>query len=442
MDRRRIGLAAWSAFAAVLVGTAGSARGGPATAPAAKTDPGPCRAARATAARELADRVRGLSAGEAGTVGEVLGQAAGLSLEAAVLAAAESSAPSADGAACTVTVTLSRPALAEALQRLCRRGRISADLSDVALPDGAEALTASARATGSPAPPGPPAVPRAGGLEYFPRAPAAVRDFWQAHVTEAGRRHAEQAAREDAMARLARRIEQVHVTVEQDLAAFVKARSETPADLRGFLRAARERSLAYHADAPVVEAEVTVALRTVYACVKTWVHRLPKPAAADIRRLEELIVAARGESIRQLGVGAAPEKELTKATPAMRRAAAAAAAAPAWVGRSLRQAGSAAVEGEAPQRPAARRGALAAAEAEARAGLARRVAELNAAPDATVAELAGDRPDRRAALLAVLQCARAAAQPRVTDDGRAEVELELGLDELWRLVLDWRMAGE
>jgi hypothetical protein len=276
-------------------------------------------------------------------------------------------------------------------------------------------------------------IPRRSGEEYFGRAAAGARKFWTENVTEDGRATAEAAAREDATARLLKRVRVLPFTADATLADFVKGLGGGEPEIRKLLLAARETRLGYDPAAPVVTVEMEVALRTVYACAKAWLHGQPEPKAADIRRFERLIVRARGATIRQLGIAGPPWAALTAPTAAQLAAIRRASAAPAWFGQGLSQRGSATMAGQAPFAFELRRSAARSAELHARLDLARRVEALKVDARTTVSDWAAGARSARAALLTILEAARPVAEPAFAGPA-VTVDVELPLGPLWRVV--------
>lgn len=267
------------------------------------------------------------------------------------------------------------------------------------------------------------------GLECFDQADNAAKQYWLEHVSDPGRREAESAAREDAMRRLAERIKRLTVDEEASLADFVAGNGKT--DLREFVRGARLAGMRYYRDAPLVEAEMELPLRTVYAALKAWVH-VRRPSRADqIRRLEQRIVDAQG-SIHQLGVGCAEPGQLKKLDPASLAAIALASTAPAWLGESLRKTGRAKIASD--RTADARQSAIRAAEEQARMSLAVAVMELNFTETISLDQLTRRDNVLRTDVVAWLHSAGGADEPKISRD-RVELTLRLPLQPLWRLIL-------
>jgi len=404
------------------------------------------RAARAEAAVGLAAQIQALPLGGQTKVGDFLAESPQLqqALNAFLLGPEPVAARHTDEGFCEVVVELRLADLAAALNEIRARyykGQkfASVDFAGLTRQPEIAPLRQQGRAKAHPALLGEAFIPHITGAGYFDRAGPEVRQFWQEHVTEAGRAAAEARAREDALRRLGERIKDVSIDEQTRLADYVAGGGERGTDTRQFLRGARERGLRYDADAPIAEVEMTVSLRTVYACLKAWA--LLHEPGRDIRPLEQLVAAARSASIRQAGIGSPDEGQLKTKDAQILRSLALVKSAPDWVGRSLRETGRAAFPAGAGDREAAREQAARAAEWHARAALAGRLEELPAAEETTVGQLAGQDKNARAALLAALLDARAVAAPSVAEDGTAEVTLELPLMSVWRLILHWQRQG-
>ena len=272
-------------------------------------------------------------------------------------------------------------------------------------------------------------IPARPDSDFFPRADTATKRFWLGHVTEAARAEAESAATKDVMDRLAERIKRVRVD-KDTLAVFVAKRDKKERDFHQFLRARRIKGARYYCDAPLVEVHVEVSLRTIYACVKAWLHSRRAPGR-DIRLLERLIVTAGDLRIRQAAVAAVHEAKLKKSNARILASLRFARSAPDWLGQTLRQTRKA--------KPGASRGeersrAVRAAELDARCVLRARLGQLPITAARRVADLAREDESFRTELAALLQGARRIGKPRAAADGTIKVTVELSLEPLWPMV--------
>lgn len=295
---------------------------------------------------------------------------------------------------------------------------------------GEEVLRSTGRGEVPPALAKAPFIPARAGSDLFPRADAATKQFWLTHVTEATRAEAESAAFKDAMDRMAERIKRVRVD-KDTLAEFVAKRDKTEKDFHQFLRARRIKGARYHRDAPVVEVHVEASLRTVYACVKAWLHSRKAPGQ-EIRLLERLIVASGDLRIRQAGIAAVDEANLKKFDARMLASLRSARSPPDWIGQTLRQTGQATPDASQAD---GRSRAIRAAELDARCVLAARLGKLPVTAATRVADLARKDEGFRTKLLALLQTARRVGRPETTADGAIRVDVELSLEPLWPMIL-------
>ncbi len=399
------------------------------------------RAARAQAAEKLLTQVRTLDIAAGTTVADFLSESP--RLEEALLGflvGLEETEPARHRqGACTVTLALELDRLAAAMGRIRdqyyrndRFGKV--DFAVIVRREAPAVLRQSATASAPAGVVPPPLLGGLTGLESFDRCDQATRRYWLATVTEAGRRQAEDAARQDALARLARRAGELPVEPGVPLVKFVAAKQED--DLREFVRGARLAGLRYHGDAPVVEAETEIALPLVYAAVKAWVH-VHRPEQTDqIGRLEQRIVEVEG-AVGQSGVGWAELAQLKRLDPVALAAIGLYSSRPAWAGELLRCTGRAKL---APAAGAAAERAAAQAEQDARMALAVAAGKLKVTDSLSVGQLSRQQPSFRGSLLAWLQAAQAAGEAKIGPE-QAEVTLELPLAGLWRIVAGEALAG-
>jgi len=432
--------------AVALCASAGAQTTSPASAPTTASAPSSAlaawrtiwahRFARADAESKLARKIAALPLGEGATVEDFLAEAPRRRTALGVLLAGapdEGQARHDARGACEVAVALAPDALTEMLEALRGGFAPSNRFGAADLKAAAKALSATGRGQAPRALLGTVLIPKKSRSEYFGRADAATRRFWNRHVTPAGRLDAEQAAEADARRRLGRQIANLPVGKGTRLIEFIAGDATT--DMGPFLRAARTRRIGYWPDAPVVECEVRVSHRTVYACLKAWAlaHRPRQPKV--IERIEGLIVSAADAEVVRVGAAGVPEKELIKPDAPMRRAAAQARSAPAWLHRVLRTTGRCPIASGATV--AARQQAVRDAELAARVDLAERLMKLRIA-GTTAGDLAARDAAFAAALRAFAHAVRRTGKPNVTAQA-AEVVMELPLAGLWRLAV--RPAG-
>ena len=299
------------------------------------------RSARAAAALGLAQQVEALGVGPAGTLGGLLARSvrAERALVVYLLGAPQAGPPrQRDDGGCTLSLEVTREALAAALERIRQRYDDAGVLKglDFAAIVGAGREVFRHQATGRahPALWSEGWIARRPGAEYFDRAAPSVRAFWEGHVQVEGRLEAEARARRDATRRLTEKVAAVAIKQGVPLGRYLRSNGgPEPSQL---LRAARERALRYYADLPVVEVEMEVSLRTVYACLKGWLH-VHRPDSGDIPLLEERIVAARGAAVRQVGRGWPERRQLKADGERLWRAVERLEPVPEWAGQALRR---------------------------------------------------------------------------------------------------------
>jgi hypothetical protein len=445
-----------ASLAALAAGVLPAAAAGPpaATQPAATqpvaTQPAdvPARrtaylAARADAVEDLAEQVGGLHITAEATVKDFLG---GSETLAAALEAFLSSLPDAgrpsypEQGACKLGMSVRLDAVQAALREIHHRhyegDKFAADAFDgMAAVNDVDELEVTGLGTVRKEFLDAGAVTKRAGRDAALSAKAAK--FWAAHCRPIVRRSLERAARQDAVRRLAERIEAVRITDEATLRQFVATADAPNVDARAFLKGARMTAVRYHDDALVVEVDMDVELRTVYATLRSWGRRHFKGDRAKIGRLEELAIRAEDGSLRETGVGVPAEKDMLQPTPRMRKAAELARAMPLWAPRSLEAVGEASIDAEAAGDARTRAAASRAAQMDARLKLAEQVRGLPVPPSTTVGQLAADDGQFRAALAIFRQSARALPQEGkdAKGAGKVIVAVETDLKPLWNAIL-------
>jgi hypothetical protein len=325
------------------------------------------------------------------------------------------------------------------------------------------------------------------GADYLGRTDVRTREYWRTLGVKA-RSEAETAARQDALARLGRQIKDFPVG-DLTLTQFLSKYDPAGADYAACLHGAVQTGAAYYPDLPVAEVQLQVTPRTVYASLKSWVHA-HKAALGQLTEVEQCIVKASDEPIRQTGIGACQAKtlagpaggrsvddlqkaladnptsipakealaeallarneldkslalwrEIRAAQPANARSATMVnclsalgliQTAPAWAGDTLLVTGTA-----KPAKDGNVRTMIAAAALDAQVGLLTKLRELKMARDTTVGDLAKDDPKFQAAMLTLVQSARPVGKDPVQPDGSAAITLELPLQPLWRFLVYW-----
>ena len=388
------------------------------------------RAARADAAAQLAGKISRLNITPDKTVGEFTGGCTLLpeALAAVAAGAAERGKPAteADGS-CRVELHVS---LAEVVvarkyihENYARGSSISSAYFDrIAGANPQRALTAAGTGKARSALL---SVPRTavGSADFASPSLLAgeARTFWEARVTRQGRGEAARAAREDARRRLAVRIGAVEVDAGLTIGQMVRASGRKDVDMTRFLRGARETGVAYHADAPVVEVEITLPLRKVYMDLKSWARANLRDRPEWISRLERRIIRSDATVVREIGLAAPAGKALQTPSPEADAFAAFVNGAPPWVSQKATRSADAASGMDQ---------ALRLASIDAWIALARQVEALPVTGKATVGELAKGSEAFAGVVRTVLQSATTTRQ-----SGKAGVTLTVELRPLWNAIL-------
>ena len=453
---RTLALAWGSMLGAALAATRPASQTAPSTTATAPVRPPRPRssyhAARANAVGKLVEQVlrlkiapaaattRPASAPAEASVRDFLqdANAGGLALRAFLGGLPDAGEPNyADDGACEVPLRVALADVRAALRHIHRRhskdGRFRVE--DLGNPGAAAGLTeiqATGRGTVREEFAGAePAGKAPGGVARLPKA---AETFWAAHSQREGRRAAERTARLGALRRLTERIRGVHVMPDCALPQFLAASDDPNVDLQVFLKGARRAAVRYHHDALVVDVDMVVPLRTVYASLRSWGKRHFRDDRAKLALLEELTIRAKDVVIRETGQGAPPEHAWRAVTPRIRKAAALAGAMPAWPTRSLKASGTAQIAPGAADRASREAWALRLAETDARLDLARQLRRLPVPPAETLGALT-DRNDRLAAAVGVFEQSARVTARTVAGPKRAEATIEVDLWPLWNAVL-------
>jgi len=387
-------------------------------------------AARADAVRKLAARLADLKITPQVTVRDFAADAngVGMALEAFLSGLQETSEPNyAPDGTCVVHLAVGVEAAAAALRHIHERGHTDprvqgTDFLTMASLSDANALKATGAAGMPAAFGGDRWATRKADARFGP--PPGAATFWKAHCSPTAARAAERAARLDALARLARRIELVHVAPDSTLRGFLAASDDPNVDLRTFLKGARRRAVRYHVAAPIVETDLEIELRAIYAALRSWGRRHFKGDRAKVEHLEKLAIRAADRRLLETGVAVPPDAEIKDPTPEIRRIAALARAMPAWVSRSLKGTGKGANR--------------AAAELAARIDLAERIYRLPVGAARTVGSLAAGNDDLKTAVRICQQAARVRTERKPAAEANVLATAEIELRDLWHAVLHCR----
>jgi len=252
----------------------------------------------------------------------------------------------------------------------------------------------------------------------------AARAFWQERVTPLGRLATIRAARDDAKRRLGERIRGVIVDGELTIGAMIDAAERKDVDLTRFLRGARETSVAHHADALVVEVEITLPLRKVFMDLKSWARANLRDRPEWTTRLERRIIRSDPTVVRETGLAAPTRKALRTPSPQAEAFAAFVNAAPPWISRTVTVSADAASGMDQ---------AIRLASIDTWMALTRQVESLPVEGKTTVGDLAKKDKDFARVVRTVLQSAK-----MVRLSGRRGVALTVELRPLWNAILNGR----
>ncbi len=266
-----------------------------------------------------------------------------------------------------------------------------------------------------------------------------TKAFWAKYSTAFGRKEALRAARANALDRLGDRAKRIHITPETSLEELLDQPGHLEAASRMSIKAARETTVRYHDEALIVEVEVAAKLRTVYAALKAWMEKHRPNDSQTIRRLEQLVLAAKDATIRDVGFGVPSAESIAPDAPTSVIAVAdLVRRSPLWVGRKLRAEGAATIDANAPQPALAREKALKAAETDARQRLREQIGKLKVTPKTSVGGLAAGNEVFRVKVDKLLKTVTVMAESKTISQGRARCEVEITLRPLWDLIVDYQ----
>jgi hypothetical protein len=264
-----------------------------------------------------------------------------------------------------------------------------------------------------------------------------AKDYWSANVTGQGRLLAVRAARVDAMRRLAERIKGVFITSSTTVKDFVAESDDVSVKMETFLAGARETNIRYHDAELIVEVEMQVKLRTVYASLKQWGELHYKGDKLKISQFEELITKAEDIIIRETGMGV-PRKDTLKGQVTLGPIAEVIAAnkVPDWVGQRLKATGAAAIDIKNENKAQAKLMAFRAAELDARRKLAEQLDGLQITSETTVRDFIAQNDEVRTAMLSFQQGAHELEGLRKENaDGTVQTAVEIDLKPLWDMII-------
>ena len=261
--------------------------------------------------------------------------------------------------------------------------------------------------------------------------------FWAKHCTARGRLMAERAARVDGMRKLAERIRGVTIMGRTTVRDFVAESDDVNVSMQAFLRGMREIGTRYHEDELIVEVEMQVKLRTIYASLRTWAQAHYKGDQLKVKALEELTIKAQDKVLKETGMGVPPERYLKRDAPVeIRETVTLATRTPPWVTQPLRATGNGAIDTNDPNKARAKLMAFRAAEIDARRKLAEQIQGLRITSSTSVADFVAQNDEIRTSMLAFQQGVRVLDHTRkVNPDGTAEATVEIDMKPLWNSIL-------
>jgi hypothetical protein len=266
-----------------------------------------------------------------------------------------------------------------------------------------------------------------------------AKAFWMKYCKPQGRLMAIRAARVDGLRRLAERIAGVRIDSQTTVRDFVAESDDINVDMRAFIQGARETGIYYHPDELIVEVEMTVTLRTVYASLKSWGQTHYKGNKVMIEKIEKLTISSEDKEITETGMGVPPEKYLTDAPVEMIAVSNFGANAPDWASQTLRAVGHAAIDTENSNAAQAKLMAFRGAELDARRKLAEELTGLMITSETSVRDFVTENDQIRTAMLTYQQGASVVdGSEKVMEDGTVEVTVEIDLRPFWDLIVFYR----
>jgi len=266
-----------------------------------------------------------------------------------------------------------------------------------------------------------------------------AKAYWLAHVKPQGRLMAVRAARVVAMRRLAERIKGVYITSETTVRDFVAESDDINVSMRAFLRGAREKRIRYHNNELIVEVDVEVTYRSVYANLKSWGEFHFKGDKIKIKKLEKLVVTTKDQILKETGMGIPPERYLRNVGAQSIAVLRTASRVPPWATQSLKVVGAGVVNTENKNAAQAKLMARRAAELDARRKLGERVNGLTITSETTVRDFIAENDRIETTMLAFQQGARVVEGSQKTNkDGTVEVTVEIELKPLWNMIISYQ----
>jgi hypothetical protein len=157
-------------------------------------------------------------------------------------------------------------------------------------------------------------IPQAGLGKIVGWGPRA-KTYWMANVKPQGRLMALRAARIDGMRRLVERIAGTVITSDTVVRDFVTEKDDINSFAQALLVGAREQSIRYHDEEPIVEIEMAVTMQTVIETVKTWSDAHYKGDKVKLKEFEERCTKVENKVITETGMGCVGENFMIGEAP-------------------------------------------------------------------------------------------------------------------------------
>ncbi len=261
-----------------------------------------------------------------------------------------------------------------------------------------------------------------------------AKDYWRANVMPQGRLMAVRAARLDGMRRLVERIAGAQVNSRTLVKDFVTQSDQINSLTEAMLKGAREQSVTYHDNEPVVEVEMSVTMETVWQTVKTWSEEHYKGDKVKLKEFEERTQNVQKQVITETGMGCVAEKYMKEAAPT--DVIATATEAHGWP-TALSETGSAVIDKEKYKLPGqARLMAQRAAEIDARRKLAEKIDSLQIRPHTCVKDFVAEHGSIQTAI-AVFQQGAYVVEGSLKEnaDGTVEITVSIDTQPLWETII-------
>lgn len=403
------------------------------------------RAARADAIRKLAERIKGLHITSETTVKDFVTESDKIqtAMVAYLSGMKESSAPKyMEDGTCEVTMEVTLVDVITTLETI-HKAVYKGDKFKVQdfekMTQTNEIKVIKETGTGAPRPESDTAVPVTGDrpLDSLENLTGKAKQYWLANVMPQGRLMAVRAARVDAMRRLAERIKGVQIASNTTVKDFVAQSDDVNVRMETFLLGARENSITYHDEELIVDVEMQVKLRTVYANLKQWGETHFKGDRGVIKQMEELTVTSEDIIVKETGSGVPPEKYLRgQAQMSPMATMVAQNKLPDWISQTLRANGNAAIDIHNENKAQAKLMAFRAAELDARRKLAEQLDGLQITSNTSVRDFVAQNDDIRTAMLSFQQGAHVVdGSQKLMEDGTAQVVVEIELRPLWDSIM-------